>query len=115
GDSEAEDSTDTLASGVYRTQMRGIVQAGENGGFNLNPIPIDAEDVDPESESLYRLKGGILHGGGLGGGHYTAFVGTGSGDRRQYHNCNDSYTRPISRETALRENHGSVVLFYERE
>merc|ERR1739845_158154 len=57
----------------------------------------------------YRLYAVVNHIGGMGSGHYTAYV---RGDGERWLCCNDSQVYPISEEAVVSAN--AYLLFYER-
>jgi len=82
-------------------------------------FPLEGLDISPwvtnkeasKEECLYDLYGVSNHSGGLGGGHYTAYVrNLESGD---WFNCNDSYCNRIS-DTDQIFGSEAYVLFYKR-
>lgn len=65
--------------------------------------------------ALYDLFAVSNHMGGMGHGHYTAFVRDweGAGMSKHWHLCDDHECRPVADESRVRSAH-AYVLFYRR-
>ena len=68
-------------------------------------------DKTPGAQTSYALFGVAEHGGGLGGGHYTATVQVPYSGK--WYGCSDAHVSPCSSSNA--NNSGAYLLFYKKE
>jgi len=82
--------------------------------FPLNGLDValffTRKTVEKEGEMLYDLVGIVCHSGGLGMGHYIAYVR--NPITQKWYLCNDSYVSEVTAETV--QNAQAYILFYQR-
>jgi len=71
---------------------------------------VNPDQNEDDSKYIYDLFGVSNHSGGLGGGHYTAYVKNLKDN--QWYDCNDSWCSPASEESIVSSE--AYVLFYKR-
>lgn len=78
-------------------------------GLDISPWIVDPERRKPEA-CTYDLFGVSNHSGGLGGGHYTAYVK--NLEDSKWYDCNDSYCTEV--DVSHVQGSEAYVLFYRR-
>lgn len=74
------------------------------------PDELDSKTFTRKNSGIYRLIGAVFHGGGLGGGHYTAAAL--DPESKRWYNFNDSIATPIDSSGAHKG--GAYILVYQR-
>jgi len=81
-------------------------------GLDLAPFISGSRPEAPEGEYVYDLFAVDNHFGGMGGGHYTAYVRDPFASQPQWLDFNDSYVSPMSAEGVCTP--AAYLLFYRR-
>jgi len=96
---------------------------GLRGGFEKDnkhipfssSIDIAPFTTNPQQKALYRLCGTVVHSGGMGGGHYIAYVRKDNGvhdSSSRWYYISDSSCKESSLKSVLSSD--AYILFYER-
>ena len=96
-------------SSYSRTKIDSFIDAPMTG-LDLSDILGCAADVENRNDLIYDLHAVSNHFGGLGGGHYTAYVKNPIDD--EWYNCDDSRVSPVGRERVIQK--AAYLLFYTR-
>jgi hypothetical protein len=82
--------------------------------FEFDFYPYLDATVTNKNEYVYELIGFVVHEGGTGGGHYTAYINYQYGKLLNWYYCNDSNVINVSLENVRQASSTGYMYFYKR-